>query len=265
MYKRKIEVCCAATLLITVSFLMINYHGWVSSRWYPSGILIIPLFLGGVAGFIGICLIAKSVWSRQPFRIELVFASGLNIFFVMMFQQGVGWQSIDFREGNDYSTDIASIPQYQFINNQMNSVKKAYLVSAIPSSNVTVKADKGTISLPLSALASKRIIRKATHVRGWLITRYLVLSTDDIESIEIFQLTARMPLSGYRSDVVIRSISDKLGSTKIDIRASWLNNKRDFGLNNVIINVLTTDILNAAYSSSSTEEASHSWLHLRAA
>ena len=265
MYKPKIEVFCAVTLLMTASGLMANQHEWVNSSWYPPGVFLIPLFLGGFAGVIGIFLIAKSVWSKQLFRIELLFASGLNIFFVMMFQQGVGWQNMDLREGNDYSTDIASIPQYQFINNQRDSVKKAYLVSAIPSSNVTVKADKGTVVLPLSALASRRIIRKATNVRGWLITRYLVLSTDDIESIEIFQLTARMPLSGYRSDVVIRSISDKLGSTKIDIRASWLNNKRDFGLNNVIINVLTTDILNAAYSSSSTEEASHSWLHLRAA
>ena len=85
MYKRKIEVFCTVTLLITASGLMANQYDWINSWWYPAGILMIPLFLGGVASFIGIYLIAKSVWSRQPFRIELVFASGLNIFFVMMF------------------------------------------------------------------------------------------------------------------------------------------------------------------------------------
>ena len=176
-----------------------------------------PVLSGGVAGFFGICLIAKSVWSRQSFRIELVFASGLNIFFALFFQQGVGWQNIDFRKGNDYSTDIASIPQYQFINNQMSRVKKAYLWSAIQSSDVTLKASKGSILLPLSASESTLIIRKATNVRGWLITRNLVLSTDITEFIEIFQLTARLPLSDHRCDVVIRSIPEKLGSTKIDI------------------------------------------------
>ena len=245
-----IEVCCTVTLLITASGLMANQYDWINSWWYPAGILMIPLFLGGVASFIGICLIAKSVWSRQPFRIELVFASGLNIFFVMMFQQGAGWQSIDFREGNDYSTDIASIPQHQFINNQVSSVKKAYPWSAIQSSDVTLEASKGSILLPLSALESALIIRKATNVRGWFVTRNLVFSTDDTESIETFHLTARMPLSGHKCDVVIRSISEKLGSTKIDIRASWRNNKRDLGLNDLIINVLVKDILNAAYSSS---------------
>lgn len=250
MYKRKIEVCCTVTLLITASGLMANQYDWINSWWYPAGILMIPLFLGGVASFIGICLIAKSVWSRQPFRIELVFASGLNIFFVMMFQQGVGWQNIDFREGNDYSTDIASIPQHQFINNQVSSVKKAHPWSAIQSLDVTLEASKGSILLPLSALESALIIRKATNVRGWFVTRNLVLSTDDTESIETFHLTARMPLSGHTCDVVIRSISEKLGSTKIDIRASWRNNKRDLGLNDVIVNVLVKDILNAAYSSS---------------
>ena len=250
MYKRKIEVFCTVTLLITASGLMANQYDWINSWWYPAGILMIPLFLGGVAGFIGICLIAKSVWSRQSFRIELVFASGLNIFFVMMFQQGAGWQSIDFREGNDYSTDIASIPQYQFSNNQMSNVKKAHPWSAIQSSNVTLKASKGSILLSLPALESALIIRKATNVRGWFVTRHLVLSTDDTKSIETFHLTARMPLSGHKCDVVIRSISEKLGSTKIDIRASWRNNKRDLGLNDLIINVLVKDILNAAYSSS---------------
>ena len=250
MYKRKIEVFCTVTLLITASGLMANQYDWINSWWYPAGILMIPLFLGGVASFIGICLIAKSVWSRQPFRIELVLASGLNIFFVMMFQQGVGWQNIDFREGNDYSTDITSIPQHQFINNQVSSVKKAHPWSAIQSLNVTLEASKGSILLPLSALESALVIRKATNVRGWFVTRNLVLSTDDTESIETFHLTARMPLSGHTCDVVIRSISEKLGSTKIDIRASWRNNKRDLGLNDVIVNVLVKDILNAAYSSS---------------
>ena len=250
MYKRKIEVCCTVTLLITASGLMANQYDWINSWWYPAGILMIPLFLGGVASFIGICLIAKSVWSRQPFRIELVFASGLNIFFVMMFQQGAGWQNIDFREGNDYSTDIASIPQHQFINNQVSSVKKAHPWAAIQSSDVTLEASKGSILLPLSALESALIIRKATNVRGWFVTRNLVFSTDDTESIETFHLTARMPLLGHTCDVVVRSISEKLGSTKIDIRASWRNNKRDLGLNDVIINVLVKDILNEAYSSS---------------
>ena len=250
MYKPKIEVFCAVTLLMTASGLMVHQYEWVNSSWYPAGILMIPLFLGGVASFIGICLIAKSVWSRQPFRIELVFASGLNIFFVMMFQKGAGWQNIDFREGNDYSTDIASIPQHQFINNQVSSVKKAHPWSAIQSSDVTLKASTGSVFLPYSAPESARLIRKVINVRGLFATRRLVLSADNTESIEIFQFESRFPLSGHICDVVIRSISDKLGSTKIDIRASWRNNKRDLGLNNVIINTLTTDILNVAYSSS---------------
>ena len=250
MYKPKIEVFCAVTLLMTASGLMANQHEWVNSSWYPPGVFLIPLFLGGFAGVIGIFLIAKSVWSKQLFRIELLFASGLNIFFVIVFQQNIGWQNIDLREGNDYSTDIASIPQYQFINNQRDSVKKAYPLSAIQSSDVTLKASTGSIFLPYSAPESARLIRKVVNIRGWSVTRRLVLSADNTESIEIFQFEARVPLIGHISDVVIRSIPDKLGSTKIDIRASWRNNKRDLGLNNVIIHTLTTDILNVAYSSS---------------
>jgi len=184
--------------------------------------------LGGVVGAIGICLMAKKLWSRQSFQFALLVNSIVTFsFFLMLHISSLGGQqAFSFRDGNDYSTDTNSTPQYPMDRLERRNVKLTSRELFKRPANSTFTADTESIILPLSVSDSKIVVRRYLTPVGVLF-RYPVSSNDDGVAIEVFEFSLSENLSIYNPKVIIRLMPNGLGSSKIDIGSSSNLNRRD--------------------------------------
>ena len=113
-------------------------------------------------------------------------------------------------------------------------------------SDKTLKADAGSVIVPMSGLDIKRLIKKMARNFGWIAIRYEVLGSSSTSLTETFEFKAGSPLLWQRSDVVVRVVSRQSYTAVIDIRSSSPNKRVDLGFNNMMINRIRAQVLEMA-------------------
>ena len=103
-------------------------------------------------------------------------------------------------------------------------------------SDKTLKADAGSVIVPMSGLDIKRLIKKMARNFGWIAVRYEVLGSSSIGLTDTFELKAGSPLLQQCCDMIIRVVLRQYYGAVIDIRSSSLNKRVDLGFNNMMIN-----------------------------
>ena len=246
MRKSKIELLCMVMVAAQATFWLLGQSSLVGNDMLPDATFIIPAILGFILGVVGSSVIVKELLNRQPIRLPLLFACGLSIISFLIYEVNLGWQNLDFRRGNDYSTDIINVPKYKISREGRLNFGETKFWALFEISDKTLKADASGIIVPMSGQDIRRLMRKIARNSGWIAVRHDVLASSGTGLTETFEFKAGIPLIRQRSDVVVRIASRENHSTLIDIRSSSPNKRVDFGFNNMMINNIRAQLLEMA-------------------
>ena len=242
----KTELLCLAMVAAQVIIFWLGQSSMVGNKALPFGAFVIPTVLGFIVGIFGLGVIVKELLNRQPLRLPLLFACGLGLSSFVFYEVNLGWQNLDFRRGNDYSTDIMNVPKYNVSREGRLNFGETKFWSLFEISDKTLKADASSVIVPMSGLDIKRLIKKMARNFGWIAIRYEVLGSSSTGLTETFEFKAGSPLLRQRSDVVVRVVSRQNYRAVIDIRSSSPNKRVDLGFNNMMINKIRAQLLEMA-------------------
>jgi hypothetical protein len=258
MRNSKIELLCLSMVGVQAIFFLLVQSSLVGNKVLPFGAFIIPAVLGFILGMFGLSVIVKELLNRQPIGFPLLFASGLCISSFLMYEVNLGWQNLDFRRGNDYSTDIMNVPKYKISREDRLNFGETKFWSLFEMSDKTLKADASSIIVPLPLPDIKRLVKKMARNSGWIMVRHEALGSSSTGLTETFEFKAGIPLIRQRSDVVVRVVSRQNYSAVIDIRSSSPNKRVDLGFNNMMINQIRAQLFEMTDDSSlSGNDAAH--------
>ena len=246
MRNGKIETLCLAMVTAQVILFWLGQSSMVGNKALPFGAFVIPTVLGFIVAIFGLGVIVKELLNRQPLRLPLLFACGVGLSSFVFYEVNLGWQNLDFRRGNDYSTDIINVPKYTISREHRLNFGETKFWTLFEVFDKTLKADANSVTVPMSGLDTNRLIRKMALQSGWIGIRHKVLASDSTGLIETFEFKAGLLLLRQRSDVVIRVVSRQNYSAVIDIRSSSPTKRVDLGLNNMLINKITAKVLEMA-------------------
>ena len=121
----------------------------------------LTIILGGIGALFGFGLLIKQRRDNKPARPEAIMVFLMCMFAVVFMQLFFGWQFVfDVTAGNDYSTDIADVPEFQQSKYERLNVKEVSPIwGFMDIPHVIRKADIDTIFLSLSGLESKIIVK----------------------------------------------------------------------------------------------------------
>lgn len=88
---------------------------------------------------------------------------------------------------------------------------------------------------------------------GWVLRRHSDVKMTDGSISETYMFKAGFPTLYVRADVVVRIVSNQSGYTTVDIRSSSSADRRDWGMNNLIIKTLAEEIKGVARNYSPTD------------
>ena len=255
MIQKTIDTCCGITLAIQgVCFVVVQY-GAINPWFFPFPLLwLTTSMLGGIVATFSVCLLIREKLYGRSIRAESIVICTMNLIIVVFLQVSYGYQNVDLQEGNDYSTDIVDAPSHQLTTHERMTFKEASDVwgfLAIP--HKIRKADLDSIILPASDFDSTLIVKKAISRMGWLLRRHSDVKMTDGSISETYTFKAGFPTLYVRADVVVRIVSNQSGYTTVDIRSSSSADRRDWGMNNLIIKTLAEEIKGVARNYSPTD------------
>ena len=248
MYEKIIgRFCLFIVLAQSLLYLGISF-GIVDPSIFPDGRVFLGLTIVGVTfGVIGIGLLIKRIFHGEAVRIETMLICSLNFAVLALIQVFFGLQNIDFTKGNDYSTDVFDVPQYQFTKEQRpRSQKVIWLWSSMDVPHQILKSDTDSMMLPVSGFTAKIILNRALNNLGWSVTRRALKASKSARFSETYEVIGRLSGTPFRTELAIRIVSDNGSFSVIDIRSSFPGRRRDLGLNEIMIQKLSEDIFKVA-------------------
>ena len=248
MYEKIIgRFCLFIVLAQSLLYLGISFE-IVDPSIFPDGRVFLGLTIAGVIfRVIGIGVLIKRIFYGEAVRIETILICSLSFAILALIQVLFGLQNIDFTNGNDYSTDVSDVPQYQFTKEQRpRSQKVIWLWSSMDVPHQTLKSDTDSMMLPVSGLASKIILKRSLNNLGWSVTRRALKAPKSARFSETYEVMGRLSGTPFRTELAIRIVSDNGSFSVIDIRSSFPGRRRDLGLNEIMIQKLSEDIFKVA-------------------
>ena len=169
---------------------------------------------------------------RKTARLKLDMILALTIFCIpiIWFDKQYGWLNINFIAANDYSTDVESVPQFS-----RSKYDRLYFKEVHPLwrfLNVPDKVVKApgidSIVLDMGPKMTSRLVKRALVMLGWPRTN------TGYNGVTI-EASANIVAEEQVTDLVIRILPKGEGGSLIDVRSSSRAQRRDLGLNMVII------------------------------
>ena len=239
-----IEAFCALMLgLQVIFFSLVEFQ--ITDPWsFPALVFflmsLILCAVGAIFG-VGFCIMRKH--HQLAVRLDTIVLFFMCFSTVGFFQIVYGWQSLDLKAGNDYSTDITNPPQYQLSKYQRLKVKEVSPVWGfmdIPPK--ILKSDTDSLVLPKSCVELKIIINQVTNKLDWIVSRRSSSVTTDKNFDETYELIVGAAGVHQRTNLVVRVVSNNDGSSVVDIRSSSPGRRRDFGFNELMIRTLADEL-----------------------
>ena len=239
-----IEAFCALMLgLQVIFFSLVEFQ--ITDPWsFPALVFflmsLILCAVGAIFG-VGFCIMRKH--HQLAVRLDTIVLFFMCFSTVGFFQIVYGWQSLDLKAGNDYSTDITNPPQYQLSKYQRLKVKDVSPVWGfmdIPPK--ILKSDTGSLVLPKSGVELKTIINQVINKLDWIASRRSGSLTTDKSFDGTYEFIVGTAGVHQRTNLVVRVVSNNDGSSVVDIRSSSPGRRRDFGFNELMIRTLADEL-----------------------
>ena len=233
MNGKKIEVFCALSLGLNITLYLLVQFLIIDPWYFPAvPIFVLSTILGCVGATFGIGLWIMRKHKQYPAR------AGTMVIFLMCFAPfslfqvgyGYGWQYVNLKASNDYSTDLVNPPLFSLSKYERLVIKEvAPFWGFLDIPHVITKAERDSLVFAKSGLELKRMIIKAANNLGWrMIRRSANTSTDNTFNVT-YEIAGRYGGRAQRTDLVVRVVSNNGGSAIVDIRVSFPSRRRDLG------------------------------------
>jgi|TARA_B110000908_G_scaffold15139_1_gene17293 hypothetical protein len=245
MFEKRIERFCITMVSIQ---LILVFEGRFTQA-FPLGEIPVAMFFvianlfGFIGAIVGLGICVKCLIAQQKLRLQLLIACGVLVFSATVSQFRFGIQNLNFIKANDYSTDSVNPPRFKRTKHERLVVKETNWLGAffyIP--HQIIKADIDSVTLPLSPLDSKIVVKRAAMHLGWAQVGSSTISSKDIGYVEVFEFRGYRPIKKL-TDMSIRVASIEPDYSVIDIRSSSRLRTRDLGSNAMNIRELASEIL----------------------
>ena len=229
-----------SVLYLIISFQMVD--PWI----FPTSVLFLgPCVLGAIIGFAGVCRLVQRVLQGEAIRLQAALLVILTICLLSVVQGSFGFQNLNWKKGNDYSTSITDLPEFSVSKvKRLRSQEASTLWGFMDIPHLILKSDTDSIVLPVSSLVTKRIVIKTLNKMGWRVVRRFS-ETMDNNFKEVYEIVGGMAGSPRRTDLLVRLVSVNESSTVVDIRSSSPGRRRDLGFNELMIRNFTEELSKA--------------------
>lgn len=229
-----------SVLYLIISFQMVD--PWI----FPTSVLFLgPCVLGAIIGFVGVCRLVQRVLQGEAIRLQAALLVILTICLLSVVQGSFGFQNLNWKKGNDYSTSITDLPEFSVSKvKRLRSQEASTLWGFMDIPHLILKSDTDSIVLPVSSLVTKRIVIKTLNKMGWRVVRRFS-ETMDNNFKEVYEIVGGMAGSPRRTDLLVRLVSVNESSTVVDIRSSSPGRRRDLGFNELMIRNFTEELSKA--------------------
>jgi hypothetical protein len=227
-----------ALLLIYQSVLYLIISVELVDPWvFPTSVLfLVSCGLGAVSGVFGGCRLVQHALQGEAIRPQTVLLLVLTVSLLSVVQGSFGFQNLNWKKGNDYSTSITDIPKFFLTKDErMRSTSTSALWGFMDIPQAILKSDTDSIVLPMSGLVTKRIVIKTLNKMGWRVVRRFDEIMDDVGFKEVYEIVGAMAGSPRRTNLLVRVVSLTGSSSVVDIRSSSPGRRRDLGFNELMI------------------------------
>jgi hypothetical protein len=227
-----------ALLLIyqSVLYLIISFE-FVDPWVFPTSVLFLgSCGLGAVFGVFGGFRMVQRVLQGEAIRPQTALLLVLTVSLLSVVQGSFGFQNLNWKKGNDYSTSITDIPKFSLTKDErLRSTNTSPLWGFMDIPQAILKSDTDSIVLPMPGLVTNRIVIKTLNKMGWRVVRRFDETMDDVGFKKVYEIVGAMVGSPRRTDLLVRVVSLTGSSSVVDIRSSSPGRRRDLGFNELMI------------------------------
>ena len=232
-----IEVFCALSLGLNITLYLLVQFQIIEPWYFPAvPVFVLSVILGCVGATFGIGLWIMRKHKQYPARTDTM------VIFLMCFvpftfiQVGYGWQNINLKASNDYSTDLVNPPLFYLSKYERLVIKEvAPFWGFLDIPHVITKAERDSLVFAKSGLELKRMIIKAANNLGWRMIRRSANTSTDNTFNETYEIAGGYSGIAQRTDLVVRVVSNNGGSAIVDIRVSFPSRRRDLGFSEEVL------------------------------
>ena len=189
-FDKTIEAVLALLLIYqSVLYLIISFElvdPWV----FPTSVLfLVSCGLGAVFGVFGGCRLVQRALQGEAIRPQTALLLVLTVSLLSVVQGSFGFQNLNWKKGNDYSTSITDIPKFSLAKDErLRSTSTSALWGFMDIPQAILKSDTDSIVLPMSGLVTKRIVIKTLNKMGWRVVRRFDETMDDVGFKEVYEI-----------------------------------------------------------------------------
>jgi hypothetical protein len=236
-FDKTIEAVLALLLIYqSVLYLIISFE-FVDPWVFPTSVLFLgSCGLGAVFGVFGGFRMVQRVLQGEAIRPQTALLLVLTVSLLSVVQGSFGFQNLNWKKGNDYSTSITDIPKFSLTKDErLRSTNTSPLWGFMDIPQAILKSDTDSIVLPMPGLVTNRIVIKTLNKMGWRVVRRFDETMDDVGFKKVYEIVGAMVGSPRRTDLLVRVVSLTGSSSVVDIRSSSPGRRRDLGFNELMI------------------------------
>ena len=236
-FDKTIEAVLALLLIYqSVLYLIISFE-FVDPWVFPTSVLFLgSCGLGAVFGVFGGFRMVQRVLQGEAIRPQTALLLVLTVSLLSVVQGSFGFQNLNWKKGNDYSTNITDIPKFSLTKDErLRSTSTSALWGFMDIPQAILKSDTDSIVLPMPGLVTNRIVIKTLNKMGWRVVRRFDETMDDVGFKKVYEIVGAMVGSPRRTDLLVRVVSLTGSSSVVDIRSSSPGRRRDLGFNELMI------------------------------
>ena len=236
-FDKTIEAVLALLLIYqSVLYLIISFE-FVDPWVFPTSVLFLgSCGLGAVFGVFGGFRMVQRVLQGEAIRPQTALLLVLTVSLLSVVQGSFGFQNLNWKKGNDYSTSITDIPKFSLAKDErLRSTSTSALWGFMDIPQAILKSDTDSIVLPMPGLVTNRIVIKTLNKMGWRVVRRFDETMDDVGFKKVYEIVGAMVGSPRRTDLLVRVVSLTGSSSVVDIRSSSPGRRRDLGFNELMI------------------------------
>lgn len=236
-FDKTIEAVLALLLIYqSVLYLIISFE-FVDPWVFPTSVLFLgSCGLGAVFGVFGGIRMVQRVLQGEAIRPQTALLLVLTVSLLSVVQGSFGFQNLNWKKGNDYSTSITDIPKFSLTKDErLRSTNTSPLWGFMDIPQAILKSDTDSIVLPMPGLVTNRIVIKTLNKMGWRVVRRFDETMDDVGFKKVYEIVGAMVGSPRRTDLLVRVVSLTGSSSVVDIRSSSPGRRRDLGFNELMI------------------------------
>ncbi len=224
-----------ATLLTTL-VIMLGFEFSLPETGIPSAfILLCFALISFLTGTIGLIVGCTSSFDSGARRAEFLLLMAACTMPVILIQVMIGFQNFSLNEHNDVTTSIKNPPIFNQSRNRRlaaRNVSQFWNFLKIPD-KITAHPSLNSIKIDMACDSAIRAAFSTFHYLGWPMS-FADRTSNSIEA------KASWSIGGRVNDFLVQVYPNEKGSCKIDLRSASKHERRDMGMNVLLMNSFLT-------------------------